>query len=78
MNVSLTTEHYTPAAMKKRMTYLSNHYLHRWFGLPTSDVSIDGPRAALKRTVFRLARRLPGMRETVEEDDSAKFSLDRR
>lgn len=77
MNVSLTTEHYTPNAMKKRMTYLSNHYLHRWFGLPTTDVAINGPRAAMKRTLFRVARRIPGLHETVEEDDDAKFSLER-
>lgn len=75
LNVSLTTEHYTPEAMKKRMTYLSNHYLHKWFGLPTTDVSLDGPRAALKRTAFRVARRLPGFRESRPCDDDSKFTL---
>lgn len=77
MNVSLTTKHYTPQGMKKRMTYLSNHYLRQWFGLPTTDVSLDGPRAVLKRTMFRVARRLPGFREANEQADDAKFSLDR-
>lgn len=76
LNVSLTTEHYTPEAMKKRMTYLSNRYLRKWFGLPTTDVSVDGPRAAVKRTLFRIARRLPGLREAREEADDAKFTLD--
>jgi hypothetical protein len=76
LNVSLTTEHYTPEAMKKRMTYLSNHYLRRWFGLPTTDVALEGPRAVMKRTIFRVARRLPGFREAVECDDDSKFSLD--
>lgn len=76
LNVSLTTEHYTPRAMKKRMTYLSNRYLRSWFGLPATDVTLDGPGAALKRTLFRIARRLPGLNEAAESDDSAKFSLD--
>lgn len=76
MNVSLTTEHYTPRAMKKRMTYLSNHYLHRWFGLPTTGVALDGPSAALKRTAFRVARRLPWLHEARESDDRSTFSLD--
>lgn len=76
INVSLTTEHYTPEAMKKRMTYLSNRYLRKWFGWPTTDVSLDGPRAVMKRCAFRLARRLPGLREAHEQDDDAKFSLD--
>lgn len=75
VNVSLTTEHYTPHAMKKRMTYLSNRYLRKWFRLPTTDVSLDGPRAVMKRTAFRVARRLPGFREAPAFDDNAKFEL---
>jgi hypothetical protein len=75
LNVSLTTEHYTPEAMKKRMTYLSNRYLRKWFHLPTTDVTLDGPRASMKRMLFRLARRLPGLREASGYDDDAKFSL---
>lgn len=77
LNVSLTTEHYTPQAMKKRMTYLSNHYLRKWFGLPTNSVELDGPGAAAKRSLFRIARRIPGLHETREFDDNAKFSLDK-
>ena len=76
LNVSLTTEHYTPEAMKKRMTYLSNRYLRKWFLLPTTDVRLDGPRASMKRMLFRVARRLPGLREASGYDDDAKFSLD--
>jgi hypothetical protein len=75
VNVSLTTEHYTPQAMKKRMTYLSNRYLRKWFHLPATDVSLDGPRAAAKRTAFRIARRIPGLREAQAYDDDAKFEL---
>lgn len=76
LNVSLTTEHYTPAAMKKRMTYLSNHYLRRWFRLPATGTDIDGPSAVIKRFAFRIARRLPGLREASEVDDISKFKLD--
>lgn len=77
MCVSLTTEHYTPEALKKRLTYLSNRYLRKWFGLPTTGTELDGPRAALKRTLFRVARRLPGLNEHREEDSAPEFSLDR-
>lgn len=78
LNVSLTTEHYTPRAMQKRMTYLSNHYLRRWFGLPTTGTRIDGPIPAAKRTLFRIARRLPGFNESREQADDAKFALGQR
>jgi len=78
LNVSLTTEHYTPAAMRKRMTYLANRYLRSWFGLPTRDVRTDGTRATLKRNLFRIARRLPGLHEYAEGHDDAKFQLSRR
>lgn len=73
--VSLTTEHYTPEAMKKRMTYLSNRYLRKWFGLPTTGVDLDTPVAMLKRTAFRIAKRLPGFHEYEEPDDTEKFTL---
>jgi len=75
--VSLTTEHYTPQAMKKRMTYMANRYLRKWFRLPATGVELEGPAAALKRTLFRVARHMPGLHEAEEYDDSAKFSLDR-
>ena len=77
LNVSLTTEHYTPDAMKKRMTYLANRYLRQWLNLPATDVALDGPRATMKRTLFRIARRLPMFREAHEQDDTSKFSLDK-
>lgn len=47
LNVSLTTEYYTPQAMRKRMTYLSNHYLHKWLGWRTRSVEVDGPKAVI-------------------------------
>lgn len=76
--VSLTTEHYTPQAMKKRMTFMANRYLRKWFGLPTTAIDLDGPSAVLKRTLFRVARRIPGLHEAHEYDDTEKFSLDRK
>lgn len=75
--VSLTTEHYTPQAMKKRMTYLANRHLRKWFHLPATGVELDGLSALLKRSLFRIARRMPGIHEAVAYDDDAKFSLDR-
>jgi len=76
LNVSLTTEHYTPYALKKRLTYLSNRYFRDWLGLPMRNVRVDGARAATKRTMFRIARRLPGLRPSDAYRDQAKFSLD--
>jgi hypothetical protein len=61
--------------MKKRMTYLTNHYLQKWFGLPTTAVELDGPRAARKRTFIRVARRLPGLREAQAYEDESRFAL---
>ena len=75
LNVSLTTEHYTPQAMKKRLTYLSNHYLRRWFGLPTTSVELGGLSGVSKRALFRIARRLPGLREAHESEDNSRFTL---
>jgi hypothetical protein len=75
--VSLTTEHYTPEALKKRLTYISNRYLRQWMGLPTTGVELNGPVAAAKRALFRVARHMPWWHEASEQGDSAKFSLDR-
>lgn len=77
LNVSLTTEHYTPEGMRKRNTYVSNRHLRKWFGLPIRSTSIDGPVPLAKRLLFRLARRVPGVPLAVEEHDLEKFSLER-
>jgi hypothetical protein len=76
LNVSLTTEHYTPEAKKKRVTYLANRYLREWFHIPTTSTELNGALPMLKRTAYRVARRLPGFDEAEEQSDSAKFSLD--
>ncbi len=75
--VSLTTEHYTPEAMKKRMTYLANRYLRQWLRLPATGTRLDGPRAVAKRSLFRIARRMPWWHEAREGGDTAKFTLQR-
>lgn len=75
LNVSLTTEHYTPLAMRKRMTFLANRYLRKWFGLRTRSTRIDGAGALARRTAFRIARRFPGLREYREGSDAAVFDL---
>ena len=75
--VSLTTEHYTPEAMKKRMTYLANRYLRQWLRLPATCTRLDGPRAVAKRSLFRIARRMPWWHEAREGGDTAKFTLQR-
>jgi hypothetical protein len=78
LNVSLTTEHYTPDALKKRLTYLANRYFREWLRLPMRNVRVHGVRPALKRAAFRVARRLPGLSPFQPYVDQAKFSLDGR
>jgi hypothetical protein len=76
LNVSLTTEHYTPEAMRKRKTYMANRYLREWFHLPMRGAEFNGAIPLLKRTAFRVARRLPGFNEAEEHIDTSNFSLD--
>ena len=75
LNVSLTTEHYDQAAVRKRTTYLANHYLRRWFRLPTTSTNLSGLVPSLKRATYRVARRFPLPKAEVFED-SERFQLD--
>jgi hypothetical protein len=60
---------------RKDLRKLAGVRRRKWFHLPTTDVTLHGPRAVLKRALFRLARRLPGLREVSGYDDQSKFSL---
>jgi hypothetical protein len=75
--VSLTTEHFTPEAMKKRMTYLANRYLREWFHLPATGTALDGPAAVAKRALFRVARNLPWFQEAPADGATSRFTLER-
>ncbi len=59
MNVSLSTEHKNPRALRRGNVHLANQYLRRTFGLPCRSTAVDGPTAHLKQLAIRVARRLP-------------------
>lgn len=75
MNVSLSTEHHTHEAYRVRGTHLANHYLRRWFHVPTRSTRTDGPWASAKRATYRLgARFLPAV---AEYENTPAFVVDR-
>ena len=74
LNVSLTTEHFTPEGIRKRNTYLANHYLRRWLRLPMRSTRTDGFLPALKRAAYYACKRLP-LAKAEAFEDSADFSL---
>ncbi|QDT39129.1 hypothetical protein Pan189_35320 [Stratiformator vulcanicus] len=56
LNVSLSTEHYTPRAFRKVRVIRANRFLKNVLGLPVKQEQTDGPVFALKNSVF-LAKR---------------------
>lgn len=58
MNVSLSTEHKNPRALRLVNVHLANQYLRRTFGLPCRSMSVDGPVAHAKQTLIRCVRQL--------------------
>jgi len=59
LNVSMTTEHYTYAAYRRRTVFMANYYFRRWFHLPMRSTRTEGAVANLKRLSYRLCRQLP-------------------
>lgn len=57
-NVSLSTEHYTPAHRRKAGVYQANQLLRSRLGRDSLGTDVDGPVALGKRTMFAVARRL--------------------
>lgn len=62
MNVSLSTEHKNPRALRLVNVHLANQYLRRTFGLPCRSTSADGPLAHAKQSLIRCVRRLEKFR----------------
>ena len=57
MNVSLSTEHKNPRALRQVNVHLANQFLRRTLGLPCRSTSVDGPGAHAKQCLIRLVRR---------------------
>lgn len=56
LNVSLSTEHKNPTAVRRINVHLANQYLRRAIGLNCSDADVDGFAAHAKQTLARAVR----------------------
>ena len=59
LNVSISSEHHTPASKRRQHIAAANWFFRESFGLPTRSLRADGPWAAAKRLAY-LACRAPG------------------
>lgn len=78
LNVSLSSEHHTPASYRRRQVAAANWYFRNRFGLPTRSLDIDGPEALLKRAAFfgfRGAAKLLGRGRLVPADPDVEPKL---
>jgi hypothetical protein len=62
MNVSLSTEHKNPRALRQVNVHLANRFLRGKLGLPCRSMSVDGPAAYAKQFLIRLVRRYGKLR----------------
>lgn len=58
LNVSLSTEHYTPASRRRYQLYLANRFFRTQLGRDRLSLREDGPGALAKTLIQRGARRL--------------------
>lgn len=56
MNVSLSTEHKNPRALRLVNVHLANQFLRRKLGLACCSTSVDGPAAHAKQALIRCVR----------------------
>jgi hypothetical protein len=59
LNVSLSTEHMTPAAVKRNNVYMANRHFRKLLGGPWKRTDVIGWRPALKQFALRVSRRVP-------------------
>ena len=59
LNVSLSTEHMTPRAVRRNNVYLANRHFRELLGGAWRRTELDGWRPALKELALRVARRIP-------------------
>ena len=56
LNVSLSTEHKNPTAVRRINVHLANQYLRRTIGLNCDSAEVDGPAAHVKQAIARAVR----------------------
>jgi hypothetical protein len=61
LNVSLSTEHMTPRAVRRNNVYLANRHFRELLGGSWRRTELTGWRAALKEASLRACRRIPGL-----------------
>jgi hypothetical protein len=59
LNVSLSTEHMTPSAVRKNNVFLANRHFRKLLGGRWRRTELDGWRPALKELALRVSRRIP-------------------
>jgi hypothetical protein len=58
LNVSLSTEHYTPVARRREHVYQANRFLRQRLGVTAPSKAEQGATATAKVTAYRVLRRL--------------------
>ena len=76
INVSITTDYFTPAAKRKYGVYFCNGIMRRKFGWAPSSTSTSGP-VALAKCAAALAMKKAGLHKQVERDMIQSFVLDK-
>jgi hypothetical protein len=61
LNVSLSTEHMTPAAVRRNNVYMANRHFRKIMGGAWRSTETQGWRPALKEFALRVARRIPAI-----------------
>jgi hypothetical protein len=61
LNVSLSTEHMTPAAVRRNNMYMANRHFRKILGGAWRRTETTGWRPALKEFALRVARRIPAI-----------------
>jgi hypothetical protein len=59
LNVSLSTEHMTPRAVRRNNVFLANRHFRKLLGGSWRRTELDGWRPAAKELALRVARRIP-------------------
>lgn len=76
LNVSLSTEFFTPESNLRQAVYNANLYFRERFGLPFRDTRIDGPAAWAKANAYRVLRRLSPPRSIKAPPTPVTFRAD--
>jgi hypothetical protein len=61
LNVSLSTEHMTPAAVRRNNVYMANRHFRKMMGGAWRSTETTGWRPAFKEFALRVARRIPAI-----------------